>query len=255
MLATLHAAFKRSSWLKRILILLFIGLIVLSACSYPNKNGSGNNTTQGIKYGGALTIVPGPYGAFTRFFNPFTGDNAALSGTRGMIYETLMFFNREKNTIQPWLAAGYSWSADLTRLTFKLRQGVQWSDGQPFTSDDVAFTLNLLHQYPALDANSLWAFIKEVTTPDAYTVVITFKQPSFPEQWYLAGQTYIVPRHIWQHFKNPVSEANPDPVGTGPFILQSFDPALYVLGRNARYWQPGKPYIDELRYPAKQTVA
>jgi peptide/nickel transport system substrate-binding protein len=251
MLAYFPTSLNQSSWLKRITILSCIVLIILcTACSPQNGNGNGNSATHGIKYGGALTIVPGPYGSFNRYFNPFSGDNAALSGTRGMIYETLMFFNQEKNTIQPWLATGFSWSSDLTRLTFKLRQGVQWSDGQPFTSDDVVFTLNLLHQYPALDMNTMWAFIKEVANPDAYTVIITFKQPSVPEQWYLGGQTYIVPRHIWQRFKDPVHEANPDPVGTGPFMLKSFDPTLYVLGRNPRYWQPGKPYIDELRYPA-----
>jgi len=94
-----------------------------------------------------------------------------------------------------------------------------------------------------------------VTSPDKLTVIIQFYHPAVPELWYIAGQTYIVPHHIWQHIKNPVTEQNPDPVGTGPFMLTSFDPALYVLTRNLHYWQPGKPYIDELRYPAYESNA
>jgi peptide/nickel transport system substrate-binding protein len=240
-----------SSAARRLVPVLCLALVILSSACVPGTGQSASTpSTAQPGYGGALTIVPGPYGRFKPFFNPFVTDNASLSGTRGMIYETLMFFNRETGAIKPWLAVGMSWSSDLTTLSFELRRGVQWSDGQPFTSDDVVFTLNLMHRYPALDLNSVWTTIKQVSNPDPYRVVITFKQPSFPEQWYLGGQTYIVPRHIWEHVKDPVHEANPDPIGTGPFMLKSFDPTLYILTRNPRYWQPGKPSISELRYPA-----
>ncbi|HEU5368291.1 MAG TPA: ABC transporter substrate-binding protein, partial [Ktedonobacterales bacterium] len=60
----------------------------------------------------------------------------------------------------------------------------------------------------------------------------------------------IVPQHIWQNVSDPTTATNPQPVGTGPFTLKSFTPQLYVLGKNAHYWQPGKPYVNELRYPA-----
>jgi peptide/nickel transport system substrate-binding protein len=225
-------------------------LITLAACG--NTSSVVNDTVgpNGIKYGGAVTIVPGPYGLFARNFNPFLADNSSLSGTRGMIYETLLFINREKNTSSPWLASSYSWSNDLTHLTFTLRSGVKWSDGQPFTSNDVVFSFNLLHEYSALDLNTLWSSMSAVTNPDAQTVVLSFKQPATPELWYVGGQTYIVPQHIWQHIQDPLHYLNPDPVGTGPFVFKSFDPSLYLLARNPSYWQPGKPYIDELRYPA-----
>ncbi len=134
-----------------------------------------------------------------------------------------------------------------------MRTGIKWSDGQPFTSDDVVYTLNLLHQYRQLDTSGISHFIKNVTGPNAQTVVIQFYHPSVPELWYIAGQTYIVPHHIWQHIKDPVNDPVLNPVGTGPFMLKSFDPALYVLARNPHYWQAGKPYIDELRYPAYES--
>ncbi len=232
---------------------LLLFLILLPACATTPTSGNGV-AANGIKYGGSVSVMPGPYGLFTRNFNPFQPANAR-SGTQGMIYETLLVFNQLKGTITPWLATHYTWSSDLTRLTFTLRTGVMWSDGQPFTSDDVVYTLNLLREYRQLDAFGMSNFIKNVANPDAQTVVIQFYHPSVPELWYIAGQTYIVPRHIWQHIKNPVDDPVNDPVGTGPFTLTSFDPALYVLARNPHYWQPGKPYIDELRYPAYESNA
>jgi peptide/nickel transport system substrate-binding protein len=237
-----------------VLSLLLILLVLLSACGATPSSDS-SNASHTIKYGGAVTIVPGPYGTFTRNFNPFINDNASLSGTRGMLYETLLYFNRVDNTITPWLATKYTWSGDLKTLTFQIRHGVTWSDGRPLTSDDVAFTLNFLHQNPVLDSNSIWTFTKSVTSVPPDKVVIAFNKPSTPILWYIAGQTYIVPRHVWQQVKDPVKQLNPNPIGSGPFILRSFDPTLYTLGRNPDYWQHGKPYIDALRYPAYKSNA
>ena len=228
-------------------------VILLPACATTTASDD-STTTNGIKYGGSVSVMPGPYGLFERNFNPLQPNNAR-SGTQGMIYETLLVFNQLKNTTSPWLASNYNWSTDLTRLTFSLRAGVTWSDGQPFTSNDVVYTLNLLRRYSQLDAYGVSKFIKSVSNPDAQTVIVQFYHPSVPELWYIAGQTFIVPQHIWQHIKDPANDLISNPVGTGPFMLTSFDPALYVLSRNPHYWQPGKPYIDELRYPAYESNA
>src|SRR5258708_4004296 len=112
-----------------------------------------------------------------------------------MIYETLLFFNRRNGDVKPWLAQSYAFSSDAKTLTFHLRTGVKWSDGQAFTADDVVFTLNLLKQYPAADLYSIWQYIQQVQNPDSSTVVVTLKQPYTPVLCYLAGQTYIVSKH------------------------------------------------------------
>ncbi len=233
--------FRHRRLMTPICLLLSLVTLVVAGCGETSSSGS--------KYGGSVTIVAAPNGAFTRNFNPFLA-NSSRTGTQGMIYETLLLFNRLTGEVKPWLASSYQWSSDATQLTFHLRQGVKWSDGQPFTSADVIFSLELAKRYPALDGNSLWASIQSVSNPDASTVVVTFKQPEVPMLWYVGGQTYIVPQHIWEKIEDPTTETNPHPVGTGPFTLKSFDPQLYVLGKNKNYWQPGKPYVDELRYPA-----
>lgn len=226
--------------------LLLVLVLAASACS----QGTGGTSSGAMSRGGSVTLVPSPKGPWTVNFNPLISGNNNLPGTQGMIYETLLYFNRIDGSIHPWLASKYEWSSDATSLTFTLRPGVTWTDGKPLTSADVVFSLNLSKQYPALDLNSLWQVIQSVSAPDAHTVVVTFKHPASPMLWYVAGQTYIVPQHIWQGMGDPTMTTNSHPVGTGPFVLKSFNSQLYVLARNPHYWQPGKPYVDELRYPA-----
>ena len=225
-----------------LLSLLLVLVTLLAACGTTSNSGTS-------RQGGTLTIVPGPIGDFTRNFNVFA-NGSVLSGTQGLIYETLLFFNREDGSVKPWLASSYQFSSDAISITFKLRPGIQWSDGKPFTSADVIFTLKLIRAYPALDYSGLWTVITDVSAPDDHTVVVTLKHPSVPILWYLGGQTYILPQHLWSSVSNPVTYTNPNPVGTGPFVFKSFTPQLYVFGRNPHYWQPGKPYLDEIRYPA-----
>ena len=225
------------------LISLFLVLVMfLAACG-----GASNSNT--AKQGGTLTMVPGPIGDYTRNFNVFA-NGSVLNGTQGLIYETLLFFNREDGSVKPWLASSYQFSSDATSITFKLRPNVQWSDGKPFTSADVVFTLNLIRDHPAIDYSGLWTVITSVSAPDDHTVIVKLKQPSVPILWYLGGQTYMIPQHLWSSVTNPVTYTNPNPVGTGPFVLKSFTPQLYVFNRNPHFWQPGKPSIGEIRYPS-----
>ncbi len=61
----------------------------------------------------------------------------------------------------------------------------------------------------------------------------------------------IVPRHVWERVEDPLTFANENPVATGPFTeVRRFTPQEFVLGKNPHYWQPGKPGLDALRFPA-----
>jgi len=233
------------SWYRQAMAImgaLIILSVILAGCGTPSTNN-------GSQYGGTVTDAPSPYGPFTRNFNPFL-TNSYRRGTGGDIYETLLSINRLSGKVSPWLASTYSWSSDATSITFNLRTDVKWTDGQDFTSGDVVFTLNLLHQYPALDGGGLWKLISSVEAPDGHTVTVHFSKPAVPLLWYLGGQTYIVPQHIWSSISDPTTETNPNPVGTGPFTLGSFNAQVYTLNKNQHYWQSGKPYIDAIRFPA-----
>lgn len=213
--------------------------LLLSACSSGAKRGVHHNY---------VTVVANASGDYTQNFNPYNTSN--LTTSQGVIYETLLFFNRGDESITPWLATGYQYSSDLTQITFTIRPNVSWSDGQPFTSDDVVFTLDLLKKYPALDLNGLWNQLTSVTAPDPSTVVVKLNAPFTPLLWYLGGQTWILPKHIWSTVGDPSQYTAATPIGTGPFVLKSFTPQLVVLSKNPKFWQPGKPLVQEVRYPA-----
>jgi peptide/nickel transport system substrate-binding protein len=69
--------------------------------------------------------------------------------------------------------------------------------------------------------------------------------------WYLGGQTYILPKHVWSSVQGDGSQyADPNPVGTGPYVVKSFTPQLVVLSKNPKFWQPGKPKVTELKIPS-----
>ena len=108
-----------------------------------------------------------------------------ISGTRGLIYETLLYINRLDGTIKPWLASSYELASDAKSITFHLRQGVTWLDGQPFTSEDVVFTLKLIQKNPSIDLTDIDATVKDVSAPDPSTVTVTLSKPFNPIVWIL----------------------------------------------------------------------
>lgn len=217
-------------------------LVFLAACG---NGSSGQRSGQAH----VLTVGVSPTGNFVENYNPFI-PSTNLYGTLGLLYETLTFFNRMDGTQTPMLAQSYQMNSSATSVTLHLRPNVLWSDGQKFTSADVVYTLNLLKQFPSLDTNGLWQTIKDVAAPDESTVVVNLKSPSQPFIWYLAGQTYIVPQHIWQRIADPTKDMNTNPVGTGPFTLKSFTPALYRYQKNPKYWNASQVQVDEVDYPA-----
>jgi peptide/nickel transport system substrate-binding protein len=132
--------------------------------------------------------------------------------------------------IIPGLAAGDpDYNEDFTALTIPLRQGVTWSDGQPFTAADVVFTVETLMAHEGFNANSFFVEnVASVSAVDDVTVAFELKisnsrfHTTFLDRW---GATWIMPKHIWESVEDPVNvEFNPF-VGTGPYKLHSFDPS------------------------------
>ncbi len=232
----------------RVVVFSLLAMVTMLVAACGGANPSTGKTAGPV----TLNILASPNGNYTSAnFNPFIQVNAGgLYGAQGMLYETLAIDNRYNGVITPMLASDYKLADDVKSITFTLRQGVQWSDGQPFTADDVVFTLNMLKQYPSLDLQGLWSgVIKDVVSPDANTVKVDFLQPDSTAIWYLS-QTFIVPKHIWSSVSDPTKYTDNNPIGTGPYTLKSFTPQAYLFQKNPKYWQPGKPQIDQLRYVA-----
>ncbi|TDW88974.1 ABC transporter substrate-binding protein [Kribbella sp. VKM Ac-2566] len=210
--------------------------LLLAACEGA---AAGNQTAN---KDASITVAAGDI--TTENFNPFS--STALQPTLGVIYEPLYWYNFAKQSDPtPVLATGFSWNAAGTELTIKLRHDVKWNDGQPFTAKDVAFTFNLVAKTPALNPSGLAATAK-ATSDD--TAVLTFKTKSLMQEPAVLANQAIVPEHIWKDIKDPTTNLNKNPVGTGPFKVKSYTPQSFVLTKNEQYWEAGKPTIKEVRY-------
>ncbi len=152
---------------------------------------------------------------------------------------------------QPQLAESWTISSDAKVYTFKLRSGVIWHDGKPFTSADVKYSFDeiLLKLHPR--TKGLAPRIKSIETPDAQTVVFTLNDPYAP---FMLGLTVfdapILPKHLYDGqgdvTKNP---ANLKPIGTGPFKFSEWNKGSTIkLVRNESYFEKGLPYLDGLVY-------
>ncbi len=197
-----------------------------------------------------LTVSIEQQSVWTRNFNPLLPPGRSRWPTRCGVYEPLLVYNPMTAVWTPWLAMGHSWSDDLRVLRFTLRPGVRWSDGAPFSSADVVFTFELMKRHAMLDLGNVWGFVEAVDALDPLTVEFRFKRPYVPGLDDVAHQP-IVPRHVWEQVADPTTFANPNPIATGPFTeVQVFRDQVYELGRNPYYWQPGKPKVPALRFPA-----
>jgi peptide/nickel transport system substrate-binding protein len=197
---------------------------------------------------GALTISNESGSLWTCAFNPY---NPAVTGTTvGFMYEPLVFVNTLQNgKATPWLASAYKWSDGNKVLTFTIRKGVKWSDGQPLTAADVAFTYNLLKKNPAMDLNAIWSVLRSVTQ-QGDNVVLTFKSAAVPYFYYVADQIWPLPEHIWAKVKNPVTFADSNPVGSGPYLMSKCTGQNITYTANPGFWQKGRPYVKTVQYPA-----
>ena len=209
---------------------------------------SGNNNNAQKTVGGVLTIDNESGALWQCDFNPYNGSVNGQSF--GVLYEPLVYDNLLNDKKTPWLASDYQWSTDNKTLTFTIRSGVKWTDGQPFTAADVVFSFALLKQHPEADLQSDWQVIQSVIQQGDDKVAFTFNQSAVPNFYQIAGQTAIVPQHIWSAFKDPAAQVVKDPVGTGPFTMSACTGQNITYKRNPSYWQKGLPYLDTVNYPA-----
>ncbi|MCC6619874.1 MAG: ABC transporter substrate-binding protein [Deltaproteobacteria bacterium] len=197
---------------------------------------------------GVLSVSVEQQASWVRNFNPLVG--GARWPTTAGIYEPLLVHSAVRGLFVPWLATTWSWEDDDRVLRFELRQGVTWSDGAPFTAADVVYTFTLLRDVPALDQGAVWGFLAGVEPDGDHAVRFRFQRAYAPGLDGVARQP-IVPRHIWSKVADPLRFTNPEPVGTGPFTeVLLFRNQVWELGRNPRYWQPGKPAVEALRFLA-----
>jgi peptide/nickel transport system substrate-binding protein len=213
----------------------------LAACGSSGSSSGGSSGPSGV-----VTVTTGAAQAFEADFNPFSpNDNVA---TNGMVYEPLYYFDTvDSSQVNPWLATKYTWGKGGTSLTFTLRQGVKWTDGQKFTAADVAFTFNQMVSDPT-PYNEYDLPVTGASANADGTVTIDFSKPVYSDFYYIAGKVDILPQHIWKSVSDPSTWLNSNPVGTGAFEVSSVTPQVLSMNANPDYYQPGYPKVKTVRF-------
>jgi peptide/nickel transport system substrate-binding protein len=224
--------------------------VIIASCLLAAACGAGSSGSgQAAGGNGVLTIDNESGSLWTCNFNPF--NLSFISYSLGPVYEPMAFVNTLQSAkASPWLASSWTWANGNKNLTFTIRNGVKWSDGKPMSAADVVFTFNMLKKYKALDLNSVWSVLSSVSQQGANQVLFTFKAPAVTYFYYIADQVAIVPQHIWAGIADPVKYPDTHPVGTGAYTVKPCTPQNITYKANPHYWQPGKPKVGTVNYPA-----
>lgn len=171
------------------------------------------------------------------------------------VYNNLIVYQQDepRNTeasIVPELATSWAWSEDRKSLIFKLREGVTWHDGKPFTSADVKCTFDLIQEKGTerfrKNPRKGWYHNLAAVEPNG-PMEVTFRlnrpQPAMTALL-ASGDTPIYPCHV-----SP-AQMRTKPIGTGPFMIAEFSQNEMIrLVKNPHYWKPGRPYLDAIELP------
>lgn len=228
----------------RVVCIALASLLVIAGCGNSDEEKPGVGGA--AKRGGTMVI---PLGA-----DPPTLNGAIQSGPQVLIpaspiLEGLLTVDATGETV-PVLAESWDVSDDGLQYVFHLRTGVTWHDGEPFTSEDVRFTIE--EALPLRPGGTiLTSLISSLEVPDDVTVQIELTHPSPLLLNLLSPNTApIIPAHIYDDTDLVTNPANLAPIGTGPFKFSEWKPGeRIVLVRNDDYWEEGKPYLDSLIFP------
>lgn len=171
------------------------------------------------------------------------------------VYNNLVIYDQHNpqnslQDIQPELATSWKWSSDFRKLTFMLRDGVQWHDGKPFTAADVKCTFDLLQgkgkdKFRKNPRKGWYWNLKDVVVDNPHQVTLELGQPQ-PSMLALLASGYspMYPCHV------SAKDMRVHPIGTGPFKFVSYDRNKSIkLVKNDHYWKKGLPYLDGIELP------
>ena len=186
---------------------------------------------------------------------------AAGQGPMMGVFNNLVLYRQDVpqsglQSIVPDLASDWSWDEDKTQLSFRLREGVNWHDGKPFTAKDVQCTWDLLagksSEKLRINPRKAWyKNLEEVTTKGDYEVTFHLKRPQPAFIALLAsGFSPVYPCHVSPR------DMRSHPIGTGPFKFVEFKPNESIkVTRNPDYWKKDRPYLDGIEYTIIKNVS
>ena len=219
-------------------------VIGLFACDRADQGALKNDPA---RRGTVILDIDGGRVVDPQLWNPYVPGSRLDHGYHQALLEPLFILNYESGKIMPWLGETMTANEAMDVWTLKLREGIRWSDGEPFNADDVVFTVELLldHAPELIYSAALKNWIKSVNKSNDLTVKFVLNQPNprFQLDYWsvkLWGSPPILPEHIWKDqdpltfkFYNP---ENNWPVATGPYRLESVSETDFVYVRRDDWW-------------------
>ena len=234
---------------RHILLATAAACLPLSAFADGHEGERGRDGTVNILYWQAPSTL-----------NPYLSSGTKDVEAASLVLEPLARFD-ETGTIQPWLVdevptlENGGISEDLMSVTWTLRDDITWSDGTPFTSEDVAFTFEYCTDPEGGCAQAAkFEPIESVETPDAQTVVVNFKEPTpYPYTAFAGGESPIIQKAQFEECTGAAAstctEQNFNPIGTGPFVVDEFRTNdVIAYSANPNYREEGKPAFSNVNF-------
>lgn len=256
-------------WLRRLSVVPVMASLVLGAC------GGNDAPVQGPK-GGTLeayfnapreeTLIIDRSGRLEggNNWNPYVPGNSVGWGL-SQLSDPLTLLNYGAGEIENWMAESFTANEDYSVWTLRLRPGITWQDGAPFTADDVVFSTELQINNETLGQHFAYKeWIRSIEKVDDLTVVyhlnkpnVRFKLERFSDN--LCGVDFFVPKHIWETVKDPITFKNFDlagglPMGTGPYILYKVTTNETIWVRHDDWWA-ARTGLKKLPEPRKIIIA
>ena len=230
-----------------------VGLTAAACSGGGSGSGGSDGGGAGSGGGGGIFVVGTGVTATNQFaknFNRYGGGDTAPG--LDLVYEPLFrLSSKDGGQLIPMLAESAEHTEDGRQVTYTLRSDVTWSDGEPFTSKDVLFTLGSIYGEPnpePAEDEFVW-LSAPIETPDEHTVIVKYNSDQRQQEVNLALYYPIVPSHIYQdgdklEFPQDIMD---NPIGTGPATLKSFDTQLVTYEMRDDYWG-GTSEVGEVQF-------
>lgn len=234
-----------------------LSILLLTACSSPNSQSPSASTPSTSTPTAASDTLKLLYWQAPTILNPHLAQGSKDFEASRITYEPLASFDKEGKLV-PFLAAEIpslengGVAKDGKSVTWKLKQGVKWSDGKPFTAADVVFTYQFVsNSSVGATTAANYQGIKSVEAVDDYTVKINFQEPN--PAWslsFVGSNGPILPRHIFEKYNGSNAReapANLLPVGTGPYKVVEFKPGdIVIYEANSFFREANKPFFKRV---------